>query len=341
MLAAFLLILLLMRVLVVRPQHVVHPETFLTPQTQGFLFVEVRADDPLMLQVVRALLVVEPGGPGVRKKTGERPDPEMVLQLMKRAAPVQFVLILQAGDEGLAPAGMASAYKYAPLVSALVRAALAQGAEQGEASVEEYNGARLYTGGANTVVVRGNNFGFTESPATARIWVDRLVEQRDLEERAGPDSVPVPDVPGGGKLAPAHGRLDRGASVRFAVVNTGPEAAWLLSRFPEGPVRDALVEAGAGGQSVVSVAGQIESLSASSGGLTLFIECADAASAEALRAAVAEIGRSQAEDAILGAVAARLQDDNVVVVTGVIDRLPRKAVGLVRYLDEKGKATGD
>jgi hypothetical protein len=316
----------------------VHPETFLTPQTQAYLFVTLRADDPLMAGVVRAAVMAEPGGRAVKTKSGESADQEQVMDLIGKATPIQLVLILETGDEGLLPGFVVSVHRYAPLVLALVRAGMAEGAESGDGALTEYGGARIYrTNAGTTAVVRGNNLGIAQGPDTGRIWVDRLLEQRKLEERAGADAVPVPGIPAREELSRAHARLDRSVAVRFAAVNTGPEAAWLMSVLPEGPVREALVQAGAGSRSIVSIAGQIESLDADSGGLELLIECTDATAAEKIRTAVSGLGATQSEDAALGDVAARVQDGNVVAVSAVVDDLPRKVVALLHYLQEKGE----
>jgi hypothetical protein len=337
MLISFLLIVITMRVFVVKPQRVVHPETFLTPKTQGFVFVKLVKGDPLLPEVVRALLIAEPGGRAVRNKSGEAADTEMVTTLLNRAAPVQIVVIFETGEAGLVLGGTAAAYKYAPLVVGFLRALLSQDARAGQAAFQEYNGARLFAGQNNIVVIRGNNFGFTELPDTARFWVDRLAERRKLEKRADADAIPVPDVPSREELVLAHGRLAGSVPVRFAIVDVRGEAAWILSRFPEGPVREALAAASGEGQAVVSVAGQIESLDADSGGLSLFVECADEASAEKLRAAIEAIAERQAEGGTLGDLGVRLQGEKVVAISAVIDGLPQKAVALVRHLEAAGE----
>jgi hypothetical protein len=121
-------------------------------------------------------------------------------------------------------------------------------------------------------------------------------------------------------------------------VNNGPELAWILSRIPEGTVRDGLVEAVGGNRSVVSVAGQIESLGADTGGLTLFVECGDASSAQALKAGIEKVGAGAGEDGALSDVTAALQEDKVVTVSAVIRGFPNKAVALFRYLDARGQS---
>jgi hypothetical protein len=337
--ASFLLAYIVVRVLM-RPVPIVPPETFITPDTQAFLIVKVAPSDPLMVSLAVRLALLRGFLEKVPTKEGAplQMNAERARALILQTAPVQMVRILQPGHEK-APfeSGVAfSIFKYSRLFGLVVRSYMESASGKKQANFERYHGAQLAaakSGGAIGVIE--NNYMGTDDEATIRDWVDAIQERRAREAQAPKGQAPAPEFRAGGQLKAAYERLDPRRPGLFASLNSQHELAGLLSLMPAGRARDLLVAAGSASDKVLSLSGELKGLNDRDAALTLFFQCADAAFAARLQAALAQIAAEFVSTSPLRDIKVERSEGAVVKLEARIENLPDKVAELATYLAQR------
>jgi len=256
-------------------------ETFLTPNADAFLIVQISPEDESLVAVLHELIQNPP--PDLKLAEEQRKQllarSDEVAQTLMQTLPARLVVLArhieregQEGGREFALSGVMSIRGLSGLGGVLLKTVVSTLLKRG-GRIERYDGVKI---GVSPTGVRlaklGNNFMFAADTESVTAWVDRIREQARLMKTAPEGQEPVLSYQGPDLLKEMLSALERSAQLRFASVNSHGEIGAFL---------EALQAAGSGGAG--SGAG------AAMGELAQVLSGSDVASARVL--AVGGVGR--------------------------------------------------
>jgi hypothetical protein len=314
---------------------VVPPQTFLTQDTSGFLFVQVDPKVPLTMETALdtilqpAIIQVVPTRPGETAET----DRQKVAAYISSFAPLQCVLITQtAPKEDLMHGGLAvSVHSGSRLLSALARKSI-------ETPFTSYEGADLATIDKDRhVALRSNNYMSADREELLKTWVESLKAERQREQQAKyAGQPPAPRI--SPALKRAYDRLDAGLPFVFATLNDHHELASLAGLISDDKLRQLVDETGVVSSDVLNLSGEIKPLNDRDVELSLLIECADSDAATGLMDRLAAAVRNAGPEWPLQETAVSVNSPNVIEVKGRVNDLPAKVAAIVADVADRVRA---
>ncbi|NLW50083.1 MAG: hypothetical protein GXY85_04460 [Candidatus Brocadiaceae bacterium] len=298
-------------------------EVFLTPQTRAFLFVSIRRDDPMMVEVPVRLAL----RPDVGNRMPIKADqPEQMREGVVYVAPIRLVVLgtAAAGEDGVRWGLAVSITRLGRLLDAVLRQVAAK---KELPKPEPYRGGAIWpapAGGA--FAARTNIYMVAEDAILLRTWLD------GIEAAVRPDDEPAAaPLPAGmdPQLLGAYDRLDRDSPVRFACLNTRGELAALLARVPHPGVHAALEAAGLAGPGVHAVSGQVRSLNSRDAALTLRVACDGAGTAAGIETALRNLAADPACTPYLREASVQGHDDHTVELTVRVENFADRVAALL------------
>jgi len=296
-----------------RARPVLPPETFLTASADGFAIVQVNPQDEQLVRMLQELVRTSPAG--LRLNAEQRKRLQGSLQPMQenlgKLLPLHLVILFRhlpeeerTPKEKFALAGAFAIKGWSGLLRMFVKAVRSSLPEHG-GRVEKYQGVKIgISPQGRCIAALDNNFMFARDIETIEAWIERIRRQKELLKRAPQGERPVLPYEGPEPLKRMLAELDPEAQLRFASLNSHGELDALLdivasSAAPEGrpaALVEALRNAGVTAERVLAVGGTARLVGPDEVGVSLILECPDAASASALADALASVLRQTGEE---------------------------------------------
>ncbi len=309
---------------------VVPPETFITPQADGFILVRI---DPQDRSAAEMLLRVATH-PELQRAARNRQMKELQQELPQAAegitklAPLQMVALWRSvqGEEKMHWAAAASTYRYGNVMRFMLRSIRGN-------VLEEYQDVliRQPAAGSGAVAARSNNFMWASDQAIVKTWVDRLIKQRE----GAPGQAGVPSV--GPQLQAAYGRLDTTLPFLFVSLNEQGELERMARKLLPPDVLTRAGETGLPVESIASVSAQLAPVGGEEGELTVWVECADKQKTDSLEAGLRPLLQLVPEQIQAPPPEVARESETLLRVDWQIDRLPDRIARLLADLIERAE----
>jgi len=282
---------------------VVPPDTFLNTQSDLFVVFQLRPEDEMLIKALQEAAKNQPQGQG-----GMPAEAEKIQENLQQILPLYVVVTAQHVGEKKAEGEPAGAFDenfkinldfsmnpkglMGRIIVGMIRFALkaSASASEEEGNAEDYNGVKIIIDQKQGhLAVLDNNFMLGDDVDVIKEWIDRIGEQKKLQEEAEEGKQPALAFKGSEEMKRMRGRLDSGAPIYFACSNTDGQFAALLEGMeeaePAGEHADKQQEAkdlatllsatDIASENVIVAGGMIRITGVDTGGFDFFIECKD------------------------------------------------------------------
>ena len=250
-----------------RPLPLLPSETFLSPDADAFLILQISPEDECFVAVLQELAKRPPAEVKLAEQQREQllTQPEQIRQVLLQMLPMRLVVLARhverkakQDEEGFTFSGVMSIRGLSGFGGFILRLIRGSMVEQG-GRLEKYKGVKIGVSSTGLHLAKlGNNFMFAPDAETIARWVDRIREQERLMKSAAEGEGPVLPYEGPGVLGDVLGALERRAQLRCASVNSHDEvSAFLEAAGPEGgmfqKITVALLDSGIASAQVIAV----------------------------------------------------------------------------------------
>jgi len=253
--------------LAVRAVPLVPPETFLGQSAEAFIIAKIEPSDEALVALLQELAKQPPGSLDMaQEQLNElRRQADQMGERLSAIAPIQVVVTGRYGEEEGEEftGGIAfSVNRFSGLVRWLMNLLVKRVPETG-GSVTEYKGLKIGTSAQGaSLAAKGNNFMFAGDVGVIKEWIDRIEEQRQIEEAGGEGGQGLISPACGQVLQSVYDRLPSDAPVRFGSINTGGQLRRLLSDDEKKQFATTVEDLGLLEEGVSAVGGTVRVLSA-------------------------------------------------------------------------------
>ena len=310
------------------PTPIVPAQAFTDAGTKTFLTVRIEADDEAMLDALATLS-------GKREfqelaSGGDTPrEGGFAADRLATLAPFQLALVCTADAEAEqdATAVIVSVSRGGRLVAGIAGASASKFVQPGE-QAEEHGGVPIIPTTGGFMAPIKNSLIMASTRRLATLYVDRFNEQWPALQGDG-EPPPAPPLDGPAELADIYARLDAGAPVVFAAVNTGGELNKIVKKLGDKVPAELAKPLTALLDAVTAAAVQLVPTGAMSGELTVFLQVADEENVQDGREVLVRLLEEAGATDVSADVLAEEGHPQLIKATARIEDLPNRAADLV------------